>query len=110
MPDPLETYIDRLDMLLSRADTLVENGVRLKTIAQVTRRYGDALDRFVREGLRTRDKVDFRRAHKALLRSGVAREAYIEGVREAGGSAEDLDDDDDEQIAAWVSDQLSFVD
>jgi hypothetical protein len=107
-PDPVETYLARLDELIARGEAMV--GVSRKTIAQVTRDYGDTLDRFVRDVLqRGGGEIDFRRAHKALIRSS-AQPAYIEGMREAGGSEEDMDDDDRAAIQAWIDEQVSYVD
>jgi len=91
-----------------RAEALV--GVRTKTISQITREYEDALDRFVRDVLqRGGGEVDFRRSHKALIRS-VAPRAYVEGMREAGGSEDDLDDDDQAVIETWTDEQVGYVD
>jgi hypothetical protein len=117
MHDPLEIYVGQLNELVARADTILrraEQGpkahITFKTVAQVTRDYEDALDRFVHETLdRRMDKTDFRRAHKALIRS-VAREVYVEGVREGGGEESDIEESDTKKIAAWVREQAGHVD
>lgn len=84
-----------------------------KTIAQVTQRYSDTLERWVRDTLnRNMSEVDLRRAHKALLRSGIAEEAYKEGMREAGSAQPDDDygAEDVLQVASWVDEQIGHVD
>jgi len=106
--DPLDFYISRLDELLARGEVLI--GIRTKTIAQVARDYEDALDRFVRDVLQHGGgEVDFRRSHKALIRS-IAESAYIEGMREAGGSKDDLDGEDILAIETWKDNQVGYVD
>jgi len=79
-----------------------------KTIAQMVRNYQDNLERFVHDALRTRDQLDFRRAHRALLRTS-ARPAYVEGMREAGGDEDDLEEDDVTTINGWVDEQVGFT-
>ena len=107
-PNHILDYISHLDELLARGEALV--GIRIKTIAQITQEYEDTLDRFVRDVLqRGGGEVDFRRSHKALIRS-IAEPAYVEGMREAGGSEDDLDDDDRSAIETWTDEQVGYVD
>jgi hypothetical protein len=87
------------------------NLVEAKSIAQIVRGYGDQLANMVYDVFNgNSDPVDFRRAHKALLKE-VAPEAYSEGMKEGGLT--DLDEEDraaqDEAVNDWLGSQLSFV-
>jgi hypothetical protein len=77
-----------------------------RTVGQVVNEYNDALTRFVYDAFRNGDVIDLRRAHRALLR-GIADRAFVEGLREGG--ADEPDEDDQAQIASWVSTQLASV-
>lgn len=80
----------------------------MKSVNEVTREYEDALTNFAFEVLRGGDAIDFRRSHKALIRA-LAGAAYVEGLREGGVDPEDQDDEDRATIAAWVSEQVAYV-
>jgi hypothetical protein len=85
----------------------------VKTISQIVKRYGDQLSNAVYDVFNGgSDPVDFRRAHKALLRES-APDVYLEGMREGGIAEEDLDDEDraamSEAVGDWLGSQLSFV-
>jgi hypothetical protein len=92
----------------ARAYVRTEYGPALKSVNEVLREYEDTLTRFCFDVLRGGDAVDFRRAHKALLRS-VAPEAYAEGLREGGVSQDEMDDDDHAAVRAWLDTQLAHV-
>lgn len=83
------------------------------SISSVTRTYDDLLNRYVYEALGGRmDEKDFRRTHKALIRT-LGREMYTEGLREAGVADADLPDvlqENEATIAGWISEQVSYVD
>ena len=87
--------------------------IEVKTIGQIVKRYGDQLSNMVYDVFNgNSDPVDFRRAHKALLRE-VAPQVYSEGMNE-GGIAEDAQDEEDkaamsEAVDDWLGSQLSFV-
>lgn len=79
-----------------------------KSVNEVVRGYDDALTRFAFDVLGGRmGPVDFRRAHKELLRA-VALEAYSEGLRE-GGVDEPPDDDDRATVRGWLDEQVGHV-
>lgn len=83
----------------------------LKSVNEVTNEYRDTLLRYAFDAWAGRmDKVDFARAHRALMRS-VDTKAFIEGMREGGISDAEvqLDEDDEKQIEDWLSGQLGFV-
>jgi len=88
-----------------------------ETIAQVTREYGDRLDNLVYNAInrikngQTKPgpmQTAFRTEHKRMILD-LGPQAYIEGLREGGVDAEELDDDDKATISAWVSNQQSYV-
>lgn len=82
-----------------------------KSIGQIVKRYDDQLTNLVYDVFNgNSDPVDFRRAHKALLRE-VAPDVYLEGMREGG--IDEPDDEDTAQMSEavddWLGAQLSFV-
>jgi hypothetical protein len=79
-----------------------------KSVNEVLRDYENTLTRFCFEVLRGGDAVDFRRSHKALIRT-VALEAYVEGLREGGVSQDEMDDEDAATVKAWIDEQVSHV-
>jgi hypothetical protein len=96
------------DYLAARYDV-----AEIKTIGQITKRYGDQLSNLVYDIFNgNSDPIDFRRAHKALLRE-VAPSMYLEGLNEGGIKEADIDEDDqaamDETVNDWLGAQLSFV-
>lgn len=53
------------------------------------------------------------RAVRATFQRAIrdyAKDAYIEGIRDGKGAAEDFDDEDAEVVEAWIDEQLSHVD
>jgi len=98
--------------LLDQAEALVTDWqITTKTIGQIINSYRDQLTNLVYDVFNgNSDPIDFRRAHKALLRED-APQAYIEGLREGG--IDELDDDDkaamDEKVNDWLSEQVTFV-
>lgn len=102
--------------LLDIADEIVNErlarlAVSVKTIGQVTKKYADELTNAVYDVWNgNSDPVDFRRAHKALIRE-YAPQAYEEGVREGG--IDELDEDDkavmNEAVSDWTSEQVKYV-
>lgn len=82
---------------------------QLRTIAQVVTTYRDQLTNFVYETLNgSMDATDMRRAHTALVRT-LGPNAYVEGLREGGIPAEELDAADKQAITEWVTGQLAHV-
>ena len=91
------------------ADVVIMPGSAVKSVNEIIREYDARLTRFAYEVLNgTSDAVDFRRAHKALIRN-VAPAAYKEGVSEGGGDPEDLDAEDAQITAQFIDDQSGFV-
>lgn len=80
-----------------------------KSINQALREYENVLTRQAYEVLNgTSDAIDFRRAHKALLKSS-AKSAFEEGWIEGGGKLEDAEPDDIAMIGDFVTEQSGFV-
>jgi hypothetical protein len=89
------------------------NLVEGKSINQIVKSYGDQLSNLVYDVFNGRsDPVDFRRAHKALLRED-APNVYSEGLREGGIAEGDIDEEDraamSEAVSDWLGSQLPFV-
>ena len=85
----------------------------VKTIGQIVKSYGDQLANLVYDVFNgNSDPVDFRRAHKALLREDAPK-VYREGLREGGITEEDIDDEDtaamNEAVDDWLGSQVTFV-
>jgi hypothetical protein len=105
-----------LRALLDEAETLIDQRlaalmVATKTISQVVSDYTDQLTNAVYDVWNGHsDAIDFRRAHKAMLREYAPR-AFIEGMRE-GGTFE-IDEEDrsemEEQVSDWLATQLTHV-
>ncbi len=71
--------------------------------------YAALLSGYVDDALAGRmDKVDLTRAHRELIRE-YAREVYVAALDDAGVPEEDMEQEDDDAIAAWVADQLGYV-
>jgi len=80
-----------------------------RTVGQVVKQYDDVLTNFVSETLNGNSSaIDQRRAHKALIRQ-LAPQAYIEGLKEGGVPAEEMDKADKANIANWIDEQLAHV-
>ena len=80
-----------------------------RTVAQVVREYSDQLTNFVHETLNgSMDALDMRRAHNALVRQ-LGPQAYIEGLREGGVSADEMESEDKAENQKWVTGQLAYV-
>ena len=80
-----------------------------KSINQALNEYENVLTRLSYEVLNgTSDAVDFRRAHKALIKSS-AKGAFEEGWIEGGGDLADTEPDDIALIGDFVSEQSAFV-
>lgn len=100
--------------LLDRAEALVtawQSEITLKTISQVVNSYRDELTNAVYDVFNgNSDPIDFRRAHKALLRED-APQAYLEGLREGGIDEPDEDDKAvmDEKVNDWLGGQVQYV-
>jgi hypothetical protein len=98
-----------LRVLLAQARALLlAQAPAIKSVNEVLREYDDTLTRFAFDVLRGGSAVDFRRSHKALLRS-LALAAYVEGLREGGVSQDEMDDDDHAAVRAWVDGQVAHV-
>lgn len=80
-----------------------------KSINQALREYEATLTRFAFDVLNGNSgAVDFRRAHKALIKSS-AKSAFEEGWIEGGGKLDDTEADDIATIGDFVSDQSAYV-
>lgn len=91
------------------ADVILFPGAAVKSVNEVLRDYENRLTRFSYEALNGQmDAVDFRRAHKALIKS-LAPEAYKEGINEGGGDPAELDAEDARAVIDFVSEQSDFV-
>lgn len=81
----------------------------IKSINQALNEYESTLQRMAFDVLNgNSDAIDFRRAHKALLKS-VAKYAFEQGWIEGGGRLEDTEPDDIAMIGDFVSEQSGFV-
>lgn len=84
----------------------------VKTIGQIVKMYDDQLTRMVYDTFKSKDAVDMRRSHKALLRD-VAEQAFIEGANEGGLSQDEMDEEDQaymtEAVSDWLATQLPHV-
>lgn len=90
------------------ADVIILPGA-VKSVNEVLRDYDNRLTRFAHEALNGQmDAVDFRRAHKALIKS-LAPDAYKEGISEGGGDPADLDAEDAQAVIGFVDEQSSYV-
>lgn len=106
------------ESMLDAAEAIVKERsaryiVAEKTIAQVTKPYGDQLANAVYDVWNgNSDAIDLRRAHKALLRE-FAFQAYDEGLREGGIPESEMDDEDKaargEAVFDWLANQLEYV-
>lgn len=103
-------YLNQQWPRILAAEQATADIVRLaqKSVNEVLRQYEDTLTRFAFEVLRGGDAVDFRRSHKALIRS-LAPEAYAEGLREGGVSQDEMDDEDAATVRDWIAEQVSHV-
>lgn len=88
-----------------------------RSIGQVVKDYRDSLTNLVynawnRIGNKQTSagvmQTAFRTEHKRLI-ARIAPDAYGEGLREGGVPLEDMDDADKRAVAAWVTEQSSFV-
>ncbi|MBP9750991.1 MAG: hypothetical protein KBC95_04070 [Candidatus Peribacteraceae bacterium] len=66
---------------------------------------GPIADYFNGDGSSGAVRATFQRAIR-----GYAKDAYIEGIRDGKGNAEDFDDEDADVVDAWIDEQLSHVD
>lgn len=83
-----------------------------KSIDSVSSDYEEPLTRFAYDLLRDKiGVIDFRRAHKGLIRQ-LADRVYFDGMLEGGIEypEESMDDDDRDTIREWIDDQVSHVD
>jgi hypothetical protein len=88
--------------------TVVIDNVQ-RSVGEVVRTYRDQLTNFVHEALNgSMDALDMRRAHNALVRQ-LGPQSYIEGLREGGIPAEEMDAEDKAEIQEWVTGQLEHV-
>jgi hypothetical protein len=102
-------WSDLYDQVTSAASTKSYFGAAHKSVNEVTRDYDATLTRFAFDVLNgNSDAVDFRRSHKALIRS-LALDAYVEGLREGGVSADEMDDEDHAAVRAWIDEQAAHV-
>lgn len=104
--DPIEFSSKAINKAL--ADVLIMPG-SAKSVNSVLREYDDRLTRFAFEVLNGQmDAVDFRRAHKALIRT-VSNDVFAEGWREGGGDPKDTEPDDIALLKDWEREQVGFV-
>lgn len=83
--------------------------IAAKSINQALREYDNVLTRLAFDVLNgNMGAVDFRRAHKALIKSS-AKDAFEQGWREGGGRLEDTEADDIALIGEFVAEQSGFV-
>jgi len=87
--------------------------VNLSIVGSVITVYRDTLSNFVYDALNGRmSEVDFRRAHKALIRS-IAPDAFMAGLRDGGATDEDAPsfvEDNRDMLATFITGQTSHVD
>lgn len=80
-----------------------------KSISQAVAEYENALTRYAFDTLNSKmDAIDFRRAHKALLKA-AAKNSFEEGWREGGGDVADTEPDDIAVMRDWERDQAGYV-
>jgi hypothetical protein len=88
------------------------NAILSETIGQIVKQYDDALTNFVFETWNNphAGAVDFRREHREMIRT-LGRQAYYEGMREAGIANPEADADYDDELAIrqWINEQLQYV-
>lgn len=103
---------DELRQLLAQAQRYLPP--EYKTVSGVADSYYIALTKFCTQAWRGEmDKVDFQRAHRALLKQS-AEEVYIEGLKEGGYESEgearaNMEDSDWAAIDAFYKDQSQYV-
>lgn len=80
-----------------------------RTIAQVVRTYHDQLTNSVYNTLNGRmDAMGMGRAHRDMI-FRLGPDAYMEGLREGGVPAEELDAEDRKAIREWINGQWAHV-
>lgn len=86
--------------------------VNLSIVGSVITQYRDVLSNFVYDAMNGRmSAVDFRRAHKALIRA-VAPDAFIAGLRDGGAADDDIVsfvDDNRAMLADWITNQVGHT-
>lgn len=112
MPD-LTRAFDALEQLadLVGVPAIAPARIETFTIGQVVNQYRDTLLRWSFDAmLGTMDRLDLARAMRALIRS-IGRDVFLEGLREGGlrNPYEDMDDEEEARIEAWIADQLGYV-
>ena len=81
----------------------------IKSLNEVLREYENNLTRFSFDVLNEQlGKVDFRRAHKELIRQLAAR-AFGEGWQEGGGDLSDIGSKELDSIQDWIDGQVEHV-
>lgn len=80
-----------------------------KSISEAVGEYENVLTRYAYDVLTGRmDAIDFRRAHKALIKSS-ALNVFEQGWIEGGGDPKDTEPDDIALYKDWASEQTGFV-
>lgn len=83
--------------------------IQERTISQVVRTYRDKLTNSVYETLNGRiDAAGMSRAHRDMIWR-LGPDAYLEGLREGGVPANELDDTDRKAITEWINEQWAHV-
>lgn len=84
-----------------------------RTIGQVVKDYEDSLTNLVYTAWNssadpTTTQMEFRTMHKRLI-NRIGPDVYVEGLREGGIPADEMDAEDRNAIADWLSGQLEHV-